>query len=250
MTFSTRREAFRVDSYASGLDHQRTQFVTAYGDYVAKPAETFTAGMLVALDSSGYIIKCVGTNPLGVVKYNKKTTRYASVVGEYVQMNGTTLTTLAHANLFDNGATISIHVSDTLNGTAYALTDFTPNYVNGTIVRVMPAGTIPDGGYVYVNYMYEMTAAQVQYDGSNFWNKEDDVTIQGGKVTVISGDATVYTTAYDPSVTWAINGAVLAGTTGNGKAGLFTVGGGGAAVGTVCQVPTPDDPYLGVRISL
>jgi hypothetical protein len=92
-----------------------------------------------------------------------------------------------------------------------------------------------------------MTAAEIQRSGYNFWNFTDDVTIQGDKITVITGEASIYTMQYDPSITYTIGATLTAGTTAEVLRGLVTVGGAGLAVGRVIQLPTPADPYLGIR---
>lgn len=253
MALSATREAFRVDTVARGLDHQRTQYVTAYGDYVANATTTFSAGMLVDLNSSREVIISVGVRPHGWVKYNKNTSFYAAVVGEYIQLNGLVATSLAHANLRPAvGGAAGVRVAAALTGAAYtegAGNDYVVNYTNGTIVRDA-ATTIADGGYVYVSYQYALTAQELLDDGQNFWNFDNDVTIQGDKVTVITGEADIYTTAYDSSQTYSINDALTAGTTAEVLTGHVTKGGAGLAVGYVIQVPTPSDPFLGIRSTL
>ena len=248
MALSSRREAFRVDNVARGLDHQRTQYLTAFGDYVANSSTTFYSGMLVDINANQEVIISAGASPLGWAKYNRTTTFYGAVIGEYIQLNGTTATSLAHANVRSAGGTDGVRVAAALTSTAYvegAGDDYTVNYTNGTVVRTA-GSTIPDGGYVYVNYQYALTARELLDDGQNFWNFDNDVTIQGDKITVITGDATIYTTAYDASQTYAINDALTAGTTAASLSGLVTKGGAGLAIGKCIQVPTADDPYLGV----
>jgi len=253
MALSQYRGAFQVDTIARGLDVKRSQYVEAFGDWVANSTTTFSAGMLVSLNSSGEVIKSTGAagTLLGIAKYNKGTSYYGSVVGEYIQLVGVVATSLAHANIRSSaGALLGVRVAAALTGVAYTEGgDYTMNYTNGTVVRLpAPGGTIPDGGYVYVTYQYLLTAAELDADGHNFWNKDDDVTIQGSKVTVIAPEgALIFTTQYDPHATYAVNDALTAGTTAEVMEGLVTVGGAGAAVGRVVQVPTADDPWLAYR---
>jgi hypothetical protein len=145
---------------------------------------------------------------------------------------------------------MGVCVSVALNGTPLVedgVGDYTVSYTNGTITR-LATSTIADGGYVYVNYQWELTAAEKEREGHNFWNYDDDVTVQGGKVTVITGaDAIIYTTSFDPSVQYAINTKVRCGTTAIAKEGILTTAGSGAYVGYVVQVPTAADPFLGIR---
>lgn len=252
MALEPRREAFRVDTISRGFDHQRSQYNNAFGDYVAAAATTFQAGMLVDLDTNGNVIVSLGAAPYGWTKYNKNTSFYGVVVGEYIQLNGiVTATNLANANLLNSGVggagSLGTRVAAALTGAAYSeATDYTINYTNGTCIR-QAGGVIPDGGYVYVNYQYALTAQELQDDGHNFWNFDDDVTIQGGKVTVITGDAIIYTTMFDTTVTYTVGATITAGVTADSLDGFVTVGGAGATVGMCVQIPTPSDPYLGVK---
>jgi hypothetical protein len=250
MSLSPRREAFQVDAIPHGLDHKRTQFLTAYGDYVANVSTTFEAGMLVNKNAAGEIVRSTGAaNSLfGWARYAKNTAFYAAVIGEYIQLNGVAATNLAHANLRPAAAgVVGIRVAAALDGAAYVdTTDYTVSYVNGTVTRVAGQG-IADGAYVYVNYLYQMTATEIASEGLNFWNFSNDVTVQGDKISVITGRATVYTTAYDTHQTYDINDVLTAGTTAEVLEGLVTIGGAGQTVGKVIQVPTPSDPFLGIE---
>lgn len=244
-----RWEAFQVSTRAIGIDLKRSQFTTDYGNYVASPTTTFRAGMLVQLASDQTVELCDGTVPYGFAKYNKTNTLYASVVGEYIQLNGTTPTNLLHANLFVPGTAGGVRVGVDLTGTPYTEgggADYTVNYVNGQITRVA-TGAIPDGGYVYVNYSYQVTEQELQFEGRNFWNFINDVDIQNGLITVINDWSLIFTTMYDPAETYAVNDTLKAGAVGDNKAGLVTKSGAGAFIGKVFQPPTADDPYLGVR---
>ena len=250
MTLSPRREAFRVDIPAVGIDHQRTQPMRAFGDYVANSATTFTAGMLVDLNAAGEVIRSVGVAPYGWVKYNKTTGFFAAVIGEYIQLVGVAATNLAHANLRTAaGGIAGVRVYDAAATvfTEGGGSDYTVSYVNGTITRVA-GGTIPAGGFVFVDYQYAMTASEIAVNGHNFWNFDDDVTVQAGKVVVITGPGSIiYTTMYDPHQTYDVNDLLTAGTTAEVLEGYVTIGGAGLAVGRVVQVPTPSDPFLGIK---
>ena len=247
MTFSPRLEAFQVSSRAIGIDLKRSKINTNLGHYVANASTSFRAGMLVQLNSSQEIVICDGTEPFGFAKYTKANTLYANVVAERIQLNATTATNLAHANLWVPGATGGVRVTDDTGVTVYTeTTDYTVNYTNGQVTRVA-LGAIGDGDYVRVDYQYQVTENELKFEGRNFWNFTDDVTIQGDKITVINDWSIIFTTQYDPSQTYAVNDALTAGTSGATKSGLVTKGGAGAFIGNVYQVPTADDPFLGVR---
>jgi hypothetical protein len=247
MSFSPRLEAFQVSSRSIGIDLKRSVISRNLGTYVANSSATFRAGMLVQLNSSQEIVVCDGTEPFGFAKYTKANTLYANVVAERIQLNGTTATNLAHAALWTPGATGGVRVTDSTGVTVYTqTTDYTVNYVNGQVTRVA-LGSITDGAYVLVDYQYQVTEQELKYEGRNFWNLIDDVTIQGDKIAVINDWSIIFTTQYDPAQTYAVNDALTAGTVGDVKSGLVTKGGAGAFIGNVFQVPTADDPYLGVK---
>lgn len=247
MTFSPRMEAFRVSSRAIGIDLMRSQYSRNLGTYVANPATTFRAGMLVSLNAAQEIVVCDGVSPFGFAKYTKAQTLYAAVVGEQIQLTATDWINLAHGNLWVPGTTGGVRVTDITGGTVYVeATDYNANYANGQIQRIALGG-IGDGDFVLVDYQYQVTEQELKFEGRNFWNFIDDVTIQGDKITVINDWSFIWTTQYDAAQTYAVDDVLNAGTVGNSKAGLVTKGGGGAYIGRVFQVPTADDPFLGIR---
>lgn len=253
MTFTGKREAFRVDVIARGLDHQRTTFLQAFGHHVANAATTFEAGAPVALNAAGEVIIHPGTDTriFGVAKYNKTTALEANVSAEQIEFatNGSTAT-LKHPNISNLKIT-----SDAAGATAYTVsTDYTVVAATGVITHVslLSGGHIPLKTVVYAWYQYDLTAAELLADGQNFWNMQDDVSIQGGKVTVIAPmGAVVYTTRFHTGRVWAINDEVVAGSTSESAAGIFDRNAdstNNTVVGVVVQIPTADDPYLGIKL--
>lgn len=244
--YNPRIDAFRVSPRAIGFDHQRSQYRDAYGTYVADVNATFRAGQLVKLNSEQRVVVCNGADPLGFSKYNKANTLYAAVTGERIQLNGTDPTNLLHSNLFVPGATGGVRVGLTLDGTPYIEgTDYDVNYTNGQIQRIALGG-IADHAYVLVNYSYQLSEAELQMEGRNFWNQINDVDIQNGRVTVVNGKSIIFTTMYNPSLTYAVNDSLTAGTTADSLDGMVTKGGTGAFIGKVFQIPTATDPFLGI----
>lgn len=242
-------EAFRVSSRAIGIDLMRTQYTRNLGTYVANASTTFRAGMLVSLNSAQEIVVCDGVAPFGFAKYTKANTLYAAVVAEQIQLTGVVATNLAHANLWAAAGTGAVRVTDITGVTVYTEgggSDYTVSYVNGQVTRV-GGGTIGDGDLVLVDYQYQVSEQDLKFEGRNFWNFTDDVTIQGDKITVINDWSFIYTTQYDPSQTYAVNDVLLAGAVGDTKSGLVTKAGAGAHIGRVFQPPTADDPFLGIR---
>lgn len=255
MPLSAQMERFMVNDIPMGYDFERSQPQQAFGHYLANTAATFRAGMLVQQNAAQEMIICAGTEPFGFARFDKTTALYQTVVDEYIQLNGVIATALAHANLLDpTGAApsdaLTVATAVQGGGTVYTegvAADYTVSTVNGTVVRV-GGGTIGDGDYVYVTYMYELTNAQIQREGNSFTNSTDLVTQWGGKLSVATGPGLIFTTAYDPNVQYTVNLALHAGTTGNGLAGLVTVAAHGTAfIGNVYQIPSADDPYLGIK---
>lgn len=253
-----RMSSFQVSSRAMGIDRKRSVLKSDPGWYVADPTTTFRAGQLVSLDANSRATRCVGTHVLGFALYNNTSTSYASVVGEYIQLNGAVATNLKHANLLYPlspavpGA--GVRVAAALTGAAYNETtgadnDYVVSYVNGTIARVVATTTIPDGGYVYVNYLYALTEADLDFEGRNFWNLTNDVNVSDGKCAIATDATVIFTTEYDPHQTYTVNQLLYAGTTAQGCEGLVTSvsTGANAYIGRVVQIPTASDPWLGLR---
>lgn len=245
---SVRMESFQVSPFNHGIDLTRSQVKSALGMYVADVSTIFRAGMLIQLSVDQKVIICDGTVPFGFSKYNKTNIIYASITGEYIQLNGVISTNLVRPNLLNPSLGGGVRVGASLTGTSYTEgTDYSVNYINGQITRI-PGGIIPNGGYVYVNYQYQMTNLEMEQEGLNYWNQINDVSIHNNRVTVITDWSFIFTTMYDPSQVYNVNDSLLAGNSADGLGGLVTKGSKGTAfIGRVFQPPTPSDPYLGIR---
>lgn len=246
---SPRLAAFQSDVFPRGLDLGRSVVLQDIGVFKAAEAETFEAGMLVGLNASQEIIKCVGAAVLGVAKWNKVNTYTAPVIDEEVSFpTANSTVNLKHANVSN------VVVRATANqGSPYTVTtDYTVNAVNGTLTHV-GAGAIPVATTVFVSYTYQLTAADLDFQGRNFFNFTDDVSIADGRITVVTDSAMLFTAQYDVSRTYGLTGTASNLFCGGGVtaalAGLFTNDSGeGDYVGSVIQLPTADDPFLGVRL--
>lgn len=241
--------AFLNRTYAEGLDLGRCQIREALGIFVADPNSTFRAGQLVMRDANGLIVASNGLDVLGVAKWNHATSMVAVQVDEAVVLVGTTASNLKFANV----SNVRVASAVKGGGTVYTVTtNYTVSATNGTVTRV-GGGAITDGQTVYVTYTYALTESMLlQNQGKNFWNTLDEVSVNEGRVTVITDAELIFTSQYDTGVNYAITGAtsnVYASTT-SGKEGLFTSSSAGSAkfVGRVFQVPTAADPFLGVRL--
>lgn len=241
--------AFLNRTHPEGLDLGRCQIKEALGIFVADPANTFRAGMLVMRNAAGLVVPSDGSAVLGVAKWNHASTSLAVAVDEALVLSGTTATPLKHGNV----SNVRVNSAPKGAGTASVVTtDYTLSASNGTVARV-GGGNIADGATVYVTYTYQLTEAELlTMQGKNFWNSLDEVSQNEGRVTVITDAELLFTSQYDTSRSYALTGASskLYAATGGGKAGLFTNDSSGSAkfVGEVFQVPTAADPFLGLRL--
>ena len=230
--------------FANGLDLGRSVIGRSLGVYEAEPTAVFRAGMIVARNASGLIIPAVGADPIGVAKWNKSLFLKAPIVDEQVTLLVEVVTPLKHA-LVEN-----VKVANSA-GVAYTITtDYLLNVTNGTVARVA-TGSIADGETVLVTYTFQIAEADLDFQGRNFFNFIDDVTIAQGRITVIQDWSLLFTTQYDTSRVYAVNdkldcgGGVTAALT-----GLFTNDAAeGDFVGKVAQIPSATDQYLGVEFA-
>jgi hypothetical protein len=256
--------AFNSQLYPIGLDLGRCVIQTALGVYQAASAATFRAGSIVAQNTSGQIVQCTGDVtsvplgiPFGVAKWNKATSYYAAAQDEEVTLVGTTVSNLKHANLFNVSSLAGARVTSgpsSSEGTVYTEStngsnnDYVVNYTNGTLVRT-GGSTITDGQKVYIDYLFQVSDTDADFQGRNFFNQIDDVTLQDGRITVITNWSILFTAMFDPSVAYAYGAPVYGGN--SSKAGLFTSTSGSNRpyMGRVFQTPSASDPYLGVQFA-
>ncbi len=244
----TRMEVFQISARSNGIDLIRSQYRTRGGMYVADSTTLFRSGMLVQLNREQKVVICDGTIPFGFAQYNKTSVQYAAIVGEYMQLNGILATNLLHPLLLQPALGGGVRVGIDLTSTAYTeFVDYTVNYNNGQITRT-PGSAIPDGGYVYVNYQYQMSNVELENQGLNYWNQINDVSVRNNRITIINDWSFIFTTEYDMNQTYAVNDVLLAGNASAGLAGMVTKGSKGTAyIGRVFQPPSAADPYLGIR---
>jgi hypothetical protein len=250
--FDPRLKAFDSNIFPVGIDLRRSIITQDAGIYVADPNATFRQGYILAQSTTGQFVVAdnAGSGPVkvpfGFAKWNKVSSIASAVVDEPVVLTGTTASSLKFGSLLYS--TLGLHVSDApgMTGTVFAeTTDYTYSATNGTITR-SGGSTIPSGSTVYVTYSHQLTEADLDFQGRNFFNFTDDVTIAQGRIAIITGWTLLFTTAYDPSRTYAIGEPLYVGTT--AKAGLLTNDSTGTPnpIARVFQLPTADDPFLGI----
>jgi hypothetical protein len=243
---SGRLAAFQSDVFASGLDLGRCEIIRNLGVYKAADAATIRQGMLVKLDASGELVACnsAGEKALGVAKWNKVTLGLLKIADEawIAPANGAT-TALSRANV----SNVTLRAAVGHAGTR--LGEFTVDAATGVITNDdADASTFVEGTTYYATYNSEMTETDYRFQGKNFFNNMDDATIAEGRMSVIQGPGTIFTTEYASGNSTAMTiGAPVYTTTG----GQFTAVAGGAnsIVGHVIQLPTAADPFLGVTLA-
>lgn len=242
--------AFDSKVFPQGLHLSRCRIPMDLGVWEAATAATFRQGQLVSLDSSGQVVLCTGLNFFGVAKWTKDLgVGNAVAVDEPVVLSGTTVTSLRRGAVVGTSVSNnSIKVSLTAGGAALTNngTDYTvDSLANGTLHRI-GGGAISDGATVFVTYTYGLTSADMAFQGQNFWNGQDDVTIQGGRVAVVQDFAVLFSTEYVTDRRYQVNERLYAGQTDTEDQGRVTnLSSEGDEIGRVIQVPTATDPYLG-----
>jgi hypothetical protein len=236
--------SFQNQIYPNGLDLGRCVIHQDLGVFYAAPGTTFRQGQFVKMTSTGIQVCSAKADVyLGLAKWTKADNYYAVAVDEPVTLVGTTVMSLKHANLV--ASTIQVRsVTGMTGGTAYTGggTDYTVNTTNGTLVRV-GGGAIADGQTVFASYTWTLSASDLDFQGRNFWNFTDDVSVQDNRVTIITDWSVIFTTQYDSSQAYAVGGAIYMDASGRLSSDSSASA---QVVGSIIQVPSATDPFLGV----
>jgi len=250
---SPRMAAFQSQIYPRGLDLARCVIQQDVGTFQAASGASWEQGMILSLDASGYLVKGPGIHPFGVAKWNLTQSFTAAIVDEVISfsISGGTAS-LKHASI----SNFQLRSAANFGGSLYQNPrDFTN--VDNLFTHSGGGSTIPVGSPVYVSYTYQLLASDLDFEGRNFWNFTDDVTIANGRITVITDNAILFTTMYDTSQVYTTTGTGSnlycgGGVGGAANIGLFTNAAAEIAaaqfVGNVIQVPTANDPFLGLRL--
>lgn len=251
--------AFQNQIFPNGIDLGRSIYQNDIGILEADPNATFRAGMLVDRNvTNGLIAASTSQSFFGVAKWNKASSLYSTLVDQPFTAPSTLPGTfnLTYAPVPGTGPTdYAVSVNSAPNGTGVQYvqnTDYTVNATNG-IITVTSGHGITAGQALFVTFSFQLSQLQLQqFQGLNFWNFTDDVTIQDGRITIITNWSVIFTTQYDASQLYTLTGLTsnlyAAGVVNTANQGLFTSSAtdGGAFVGRVFQVPSAGDPYLGV----
>lgn len=235
--------AFSVAVFPKGLDRNRCAISRDLGVFEAADAAVIRQGQFLTLDANGRLIPATGAGIVGVALHNKQQLGVSNRVDEAIVLNGTTPTNLKRANV----SNVAVRSATNFGGTLYtATTDYVVNAANGTVARA-GAGAIADGATVYVTYTFALTDADFEFDGRDFRNQSNnDVLGQENRLAVVQDWSMLFTMEYDTSRDYSTDtagGAYKLYCSAEGKA---TSASGTDFVGRVLQLPTSDDPFLGM----
>lgn len=239
--------AFQTQLYPSGLDlHRMPNISRQLGTWRAASTASFRAGSAVMLNSSGEVVAfdaANGSSLLGIAKWSKVTLGRAVVIDEAITFGANDATkSLKHSSVTN----VVVRSAVAGGGTTYTVTtDYTVDATAGTITHVSGGAPISITAPTYVSYTWSLTEEDYQLEGKNFWQSNDYVTIQDGRIAVIQPPCgPVFTTEYATNVVYSLSGAnsnVYA-----NSSGIFTSSSSSTKLcGKVISVPTAADPYLG-----
>lgn len=238
--------SFKAGPHFAGIDLNTTRFKDQPGWYQAASGETIRAGQLVSLNSGGKLVLATsGAAAFGISKFNKMTLGQAAMVDDVIVVDAGAVTTLSHPNLVAN--TTIVRTASDQGGTVVTATgDYTLNTTNGTLTWEAVPAQVTDGQTVYVSYTYSLVAADYDAQGRNFTNTLDDATPNQGRLTIMQGDGTLFTTEFDTAQTYALDEPVYW----NATLDVFSNQSASSVLGKVIQVPSATYPYLGMYLRI
>lgn len=208
------------------------------------------AGMIAFLATSGTTtvatIAASGSVPIGTFWKDRSNGYVRSTIESTTFSATTNLATLSKGNVL---STAAIKVTSATGATVYTQgVDYTVNTTNGIIQNLLVG--IAAGATVVVWYEYTVSSTQVYWDnvstkwssGYNYDRQPDD-TLGSGKITVAEGDAKIFTDQYDVTMTYTLNHWLRSDANSLWTTALTAY----PICGRVIQVPTANNPFLGVQ---
>lgn len=251
---TARISAFRGSLYNRGLHENLCDIKKKLGHWKAADTAVIRRGQVVMqLPSTGEIDVSDGDNVLGFSSADKISLSKALIVDEAIvfTVSGGTVTVTKPQTIEG----VSIRSAIGMGGTQYTGGGTDYSFAsNGVITHSGGGSAIPVGTTVYITYTYAMTANDHMRDGTNFFNSQDEVTLQEGRIAVITDWAMLYSCEYVTGVQYTLTGtgANLYVTKSNhaqgaGKVSNEVPGGGTTSkfIGRVIQLPTASEPFLG-----
>ena len=234
------------------LNKKAAQYTYNRPFYPVDPNASIQAGMVAFMTTVNGVdvatVAASGTTPIGTF-WKDHAPGYIRSTIETKTFNTSNYLELTKGNVL---STSDIKVTDT-SGNEYDYgDDYVVSLVNGVVTRVggSQGGAIPYQGTIVIWYKYTVSSTQIYWDnvstkfssGSNYDRQSDD-TLGSGKITVVEGDAKLFTDQYDVTQTYTLNAPLRADSN-----SLWTTSTSGSSVcGRVIKVPTASDPFLGVQ---
>jgi hypothetical protein len=238
--------AYDGQIHKKGIHFGRTSAPEGLGTYTLVAGSSVRQGQFAAYaNAAGEVNVSGGTGVIGMFRWGTAPLGYAVKVDVPIVLDGTAAVFVGRGNISN------VAVRETADfGSAFVVTtDYTVDATAGTITRVA-LGSIGDGDTVYVTFTYALVDADYQFDGRSFRNNSNDfVTGHGSEtqpnVAIMTDRMKVFSTEYDTNKAYGL--------TSNFKlycsaAGIATSTSGTDFVGVVSQLPTADDPFLGMEL--
>jgi len=220
--------------------------------YAVDPNAGVMAGMIAFLttNAAGVVVATTaslasGGHPIGTFWKDRDASFVRTTVESGTFVAAGTLS-LARGNV--HSASMIKVTSDTGNVVYTQGLDYSVSLTNGVITNLGVG--IAALATVIVWYAYDVLAGQEHSDlvstqwstGVNYDRVAND-TLGSGEITVVEGDATLYTDQYDVNQTYTLNATLYADT----NSLWSTAVGANQPCGYVVSVPTANDPFLGVK---
>lgn len=210
--------------------------------YVVDPNAVISAGMVAFLSQSGATVVATtaasGTVPIGTFWTDHNVSYVRTIVEEHTFSAALGYIALNKGNVHGS----KIKVTDETGTTVYTEgLDFSVTAANGIVTNLGVGIGATDS--VVVWYEFSVQAAEMLWNGGTNYDRAPDDTQGSGKITVVEGDAKLYTDQFDVEQTYTLNAAL----TWDANSMWTPAGLGDTVCGRVIQVPTPDDPFLGVQ---
>ena len=220
--------------------------------YAVDGNAAIVAGMVAFLGSvAGVTVATVaasGDTPIGTFWKDAATTNVRGAIESGTFNAGGTIN-LQKGNV---SSTAFIKVTNAAGTVTYTQgVDYSVATANGVVTRI-GGGAILALATVVISYRYNLVVGQDHWDNASTrwsqgvnYDRQPNDTIGSGKVTVVEGDAIIYTDQYDPTQTYTLNAVLRADAN-----SLWSTVGAGTGISSVCgrviEVPSASDPFLGV----
>lgn len=217
--------------------------------YAVDVNATIMAGMVAfrGLNAVGVAVATTavsGLVPIGTFWKDRAAT-YRRTTVENGTFNANNIIALSAGNI---RAANAVRVTNAAGVAFTQNVDYTVTLANGVVTRLV-AGAIAALATVVVWYEYNLQVGTEHWDrvstqwtqGVNYDRQPDD-TLGSGEITVAEGDAKLFTDQFDPTQTYALNNVLRSDATSRWTTAVTIY----SRCGRVIQVPTANDPFLGL----